>query len=247
MSGSETTPARLRTVAEMAVLGAAALIVGVLIGGIVTALVIIPLPIGATDPGGQLLVNLATYAGIAAVGALYLVRHERPLSYVRYRRPGAVELGIAAATVVALVALSAAIPVLVGRLGLPFVAHSIADSIEADPTIALVSIPLSVLVVGPAEEFVYRGIIQTQLRSVFEPPRAVAVAAVIFAVVHVLAYLDPANLPGTLVTLVFVLLPLGAVLGTVYEYTGNLVVPALAHGVYNAVTFALTYADTVGV
>jgi len=246
MSGPEASTRRARTATEMAVLGTAGLLVGVLIGGVVAALVVIPLPVGVMDPGGQLLVNLATYAGIAAVGWLYLTRHGHPLSYVRYRRPGTVELGVAAATVVALVALSAAIPVLVGRLGLPFVDHSIADNIAANPTIALVSIPLSVLVVGPAEEFLYRGIIQTRLRSAFEPSRAVAVAAVIFAVVHVLAYLDPANLPGTVVTLVFVLLPLGAVLGAVYEYTGNLVVPALAHGVYNAVTFALTYAGAVG-
>ena len=38
----------------------------------------------------------------------------------------------------------------------------------------------------------------------------------------------------------------GAILGGVYEYSGNLVVPALAHGFYNAITFGLSYADTVG-
>ena len=39
----------------------------------------------------------------------------------------------------------------------------------------------------------------------------------------------------------------GAVLGALYEHTGNLVVPAVAHGVYNAVTFGVEYLELTGV
>lgn len=112
--------------------------------------------------------------------------------------------------------------------------------------IALVFLPLSIFVVGPAEEFLYRGIIQTRLRELFDAGIAIAVAAIIFAVVHFPAYLDPSNVPGTVVTVFVILLPLGAILGFVYERTETLVVPALAHGCYNAVTYGLIYADVVG-
>ena len=39
---------------------------------------------------------------------------------------------------------------------------------------------------------------------------------------------------------------LGGVLGVLYEHTGNLFVPAVAHGVYNAVTFTTTYLELTG-
>jgi hypothetical protein len=36
------------------------------------------------------------------------------------------------------------------------------------------------------------------------------------------------------------------VLGALYEYTDNVVVPALAHGAYNAVLFVTSYVVLVG-
>jgi membrane protease YdiL (CAAX protease family) len=230
----------------MTVLGAVALLVGILFGIITYTLVGAPLSLSPTGAAGRLLTNVGTYAAVAAAGGVYLLRYDLPLSYVRYRRPDARDLLTIGVTIVALLALAVAIPSVVNRLGLPLAEHGIAEAIEGDPTIALVFLPVSVLVVGPAEEFIYRGIIQTRLREVFDAGSAVSIAAVIFASVHFLAYLDPGNVPGTIVTIVFLLLPLGAILGAAYEHTENLVVPALAHGLYNAITFGLTYAETVG-
>ena len=59
-----------------------------------------------------------------------------------------------------------------------------------------------------------------------------AVAGVLFAAVHVISAVgDPAAV-GTLIVL---LVPAGLVLGAVYEYTGNLVVPWLVHSTHNSV------------
>ena len=246
MSEPSGTASRGRVVGAMTALGGIGLLVGFLLGLVTFGLVGTPLSLSVEAPSGQLLFTLGTYLGLAAVGGLYLLRHELGVSFVRIRRPTLVDLGVAAATVLGLLVLAVALPTLIERLGLPLADHSIADSIEANPTVALVFLPLSVFVVGPAEEFLYRGIIQTRLTSVFDTASAVAVAALIFAVIHFFAYLDPANVPGTIVTVFLLLLPLGAILGGVYEYSGNLVVPALAHGFYNAITFGLSYADTVG-
>jgi membrane protease YdiL (CAAX protease family) len=246
MSQSATTTSPGYVVAAMTVLGAVALLVGILFGTITYALVGAPLSLSPTGAAGQLLTNIGTYAALAAAGGVYLLRYDLPLSYVRYRRPGIRDLATAGATIIGLFALAVAIPPIVTRLGLPLAEHSIAETIQADPAIALVFLPVSVLVVGPAEEFIYRGIIQTRLREVFDTGSAVAIAAVIFASVHFLAYFDPGNVSGTIVTITFLLLPLGAILGSVYEHTGNVVVPMLAHGLYNAITFALTYAEAVG-
>lgn len=245
MSEPDDHSSPFRLVGSMTILGAVALLVGILAGTLTFSLIGTPFSLSLTAPPGQLLFNLGTYVGIAAVGFVFLLRHELPLSYVRIRMPKRRDVGWTVVTLLALVGFSLLIPMVVSRLGLPFTDHSVADSIAANPTIALVFLPLSILVVGPAEEFLYRGIIQTRLREAFDATLAVAIAAVIFAVVHFPAYLDPSNVPGTVVTVFVILLPLGAILGAVYERTDNLVVPALAHGFYNAITYGLLYVDVV--
>lgn len=235
-----------RRVVAMTMLGGVGLLAGLLLGFVTFTLLGTPLSLSVESPSGQLLFTLGTYLGMGGVAGLYLFRHDLTLSYVRLRRPSIRDLTAIAVTTVALIALAVAIPNLISRLGLPFTEHSITESIEMNPAIALVFLPLSILVVGPAEEFLYRGIIQTRLGEAFDAGAAVALASLIFAVVHFFAYLDPANVPGTVVTILLLLLPLGAILGAVYEYTDNLAVPVLAHGVYNAITYAAVYAEVVG-
>ncbi|MFO7925711.1 MAG: CPBP family intramembrane glutamic endopeptidase [Halobacteriota archaeon] len=246
MSESSDRPSPGRRLAAMTVLGAIGLLVGLIVGIVTLGLIGAPLSLSVDAPSGQLLFTLGTYLGMGGVACLYLLRHEISLSYVGLRRPTLHDIGAITATTVVLIALAVAIPNLISWLGLPFTEHSVTESIEMNPSIALVFLPLSILVVGPAEEFLYRGIIQTRLGDVFDAGTAIALASLIFAVVHFFAYLDPANVPGTLVTIFLLLLPLGAILGVVYEYTGNLVVPALAHGIYNAITYATVYAEVVG-
>ncbi len=240
------SPSPAVVVAAMAALGTVGLLVGFLVGLVTFTLVGTPLSLSAESLPGQFVFSLGTYLGVAAVGALYLIRHELPISYVRFGVPSLRDLLLTVGTVVVLLVLALALPVVIDRVGLPFTDHSVADSIAADPAIALLFIPLSLLVVGPAEEFLYRGVIQTRLADVFDTGPAVGIAAVVFAVVHILAYFDPGNVAGTLVTVFVILLPLGAILGAVYEYTGNLFVPMLAHGLYNAITFGLAYFDAIG-
>ncbi|PSP95548.1 hypothetical protein BRC84_03010 [Halobacteriales archaeon QS_1_68_44] len=76
------------------------------------------------------------------------------------------------------------------------------------------------------------GVVQNRLRERLSAVPAVAVAGVLFAAVHVISAVgDPAAV-GTLIVL---LVPAGLVLGAVYEYTGNLVVPWLVHSTHNSV------------
>ena len=91
------------------------------------------------------------------------------------------------------------------------------------------------LVVGPAEEFLFRGIVQNRLRERLPAAPAVAIAGVLFAAVHVISAIgDPAAV-GTLIVL---FVPPGLVLEAVYEYIGNLVVPWLLHSTHNSVFLA---------
>jgi membrane protease YdiL (CAAX protease family) len=246
MSQPSNTASPWFVVTTMAFFGAIALFVGFFIGALAYTLVGAPLSLSPTGAAAQLLTSIATYGTMVTIGWLYLLRHELPFSYVRGRLPEVRDLGVTAATVVTLVVLSIAIRLVVDAFGLPIAEHSIGETIQADPMVALAFLPVSILVIGPVEEFLYRGIIQTRLTEVFETARAVGIAAVLFTSIHSIAYFDPGNVSGTIVTLSLLVLPLGAILGAVYEYTNNLVVPALSHGVYNAVVYGLAYVEAVG-
>lgn len=106
------------------------------------------------------------------------------------------------------------------------------------PTRALLLflIPVFLLVVGPAEELLFRGVIQKYLREVVSPWAAIVGAGLLFGSIHVFALVGSTNL-GTVVALV-VITVVGFALGWLYERTGSLVAAMLAHGSYNALIAA---------
>jgi hypothetical protein len=112
-----------------------------------------------------------------------------------------------------------------------------------DPTYYLLMVPISLLVVGPAEELLFRGAVQGRLRESWGPWPAIIVATVLFGLIHI-----PAVTGGTGAQLLYALFAslLGVVLGYLYEYTQNIVVPAVIHGVYNGTQFALLYLTEIG-
>jgi len=109
-----------------------------------------------------------------------------------------------------------------------------------DPaTYYLAMIVVSILVVGPVEELLFRGVVQGGLRRAFDAAPAILLASLIFGVVHLPA------IEGALVervAYVGVVVLLGCVLGYLYERTGNVVIPGLAHGAYNAAIYAVLWA-----
>jgi membrane protease YdiL (CAAX protease family) len=125
--------------------------------------------------------------------------------------------------------------------GLDPARNRIAGIAEGNPEVLLLLIPISVLLIGPGEELLFRGLVQGTLREVFGPIAAIGLASAIFAAAHVTSL--SGALSGRLVTIGLLFVP-AVVLGVVYEYTGNVAVPALVHGAYNATLFGLAYAST---
>ena len=106
------------------------------------------------------------------------------------------------------------------------------------PEVLLLIVPASLLLVGPGEELLFRGVVQGTLRRAFGPVVAVTLAAAIFASVHYLAVTG--GVGARLTTIAILFLP-SLVFGAAYERTGNLVVPALVHGLYNSTLAVLLY------
>ncbi len=104
--------------------------------------------------------------------------------------------------------------------------------------VAWLMIPFSILVVGPAEEYIFRGFIYGGLLSVFKGKHWIllaVVSSVMFASVH--AYYVITYGVASAVAIIGII-ALGLAMAITYYWSGgNLLVPALIHGVYDATAF----------
>ncbi|WP_162991408.1 CPBP family intramembrane glutamic endopeptidase [Halostella salina] len=129
-------------------------------------------------------------------------------------------------------------------IGVPSSGHSTVQQAEDNPEILLVLIPITLVVIGPCEEIIYRNIVQKWLYDVFSRPAAIVVASVLFALIHFPAYFGGSVIAtfGSLITL----FTLSLVLGAFYSKTDNIIVPAAIHGILNALQFASVYVELTG-
>jgi len=132
------------------------------------------------------------------------------------------------------------------------VAFAVGSLLGVDPTTAVSTpeelsvavlvflIPAMLFAVAPAEEYLFRGVIQGYLRQSFSARGAIGWGAVLFALVH-LPNLVVA--PESGVVSIPVWLVIGLVLGWLYERTGALLVPVAVHGLYNVAVIWLLFAE----
>jgi membrane protease YdiL (CAAX protease family) len=171
----------------------------------------------------------------------YLLYTDRGLDFVRARVPGVRDLAWALGGTVALFVGLAVVSAIFAAFGVQSASNAVEQFGEQDPTVFLLLVPLSFLFIGPGEELLYRGVVQGRLREAFGPWVAIGVASFVFAVVHVFSLQGAGKL--AYLAILFVLSP---ILGAAYEWTDNLVVPALIHGAFNAVQFYVAYLGATG-
>ncbi len=174
--------------------------------------------------------------GFGSVALVYLSMRDEGLDFLRLKRPGLRELAWIVGGLLALFGILIGTTVIQTTFGIESAQHSIVTSGLQNPEILLVLMPLSILLVGPGEELLFRGVIQQLLRLRFGVPIGIAIASAIFSVAH-LGSLTGEGLVLTLITYV----ALSLILGVSYEYSDTLVVPAMIHGLFNAIQFGLLY------
>ena len=205
----------------------------------------VPLDAGSTSPALYAAVNAISFVGFVLAGVVYLqLRDDRAVVYLR--KPRLADLGWAVVGVAG---------ILLGSLVMGFVVQALSTIAEAlfgvavesgqnsiitqgreNPVLFLYMVPVALLFVGPAEELVFRGVVQGLFRRAFGVVPGVVLASLLFGFGHYLAISS-----GSAWTYILTASALGLVLGTVYEYTESILVPALAHGSWNAGLFVLNY------
>lgn len=177
---------------------------------------------------------------VAAVG--YLRYTGRGLGYLRARVPSGRDLVWMVGGYVLTLALAIVGAIASSLVSAPTASNQAAELGIQQPQALLWLVPISLLVIGPGEEILFRGTVQARLRESFGPWVAVVTASALFAGLHVLALTG--GLAGRLVSVGLLFLP-SLVLGVAYERTRNLVVTAFVHGAYDATLFGLLYVAVV--
>lgn len=178
-------------------------------------------------------------ASFVLVGVAYLRYRSLRLAYVRIHVPSLTDLlwaGAGYVSAFALVIISALI--LTALNTTPDTANQAAQAGMENPILLLWLVPLSLFVIAPAEEFLYRGVIQSRLRETFVPFVAIPLTAAIFAAVHFFSLTGGAG--GRVIAISILFFP-SLVFGLVYEKTNNLVANIIVHGVYNSTLALLLY------
>lgn len=115
--------------------------------------------------------------------------------------------------------------------------NSVLDS-DRSPIYFLYMIPVMIFLVGPSEELLFRGVLQGSFTDNFSVRYSIGFTSIIFSIIHLPAIggISISAIPY-LVT-VFIL---SVILGYTYEYTNNIIIPSLAHGIYNSYLLIISY------
>lgn len=238
MEQSLSSRVRLRTL-----LVAVGVAVAGLVGGSALALlgaVLVGVAGFELTPMLALVLSLVFVQGVAfgGVGFAYLRYRGLSLDYIGVRLPSLRDVAFVVGGYIAAIGAIVVLGTLVSLLGVQPGTNQAADIGMENPEALLLLIPASLLLIGPGEELLFRGVVQNRIRETFGPASGIALASAIFAAVHYVALTGTAG--ARLVTIAILFFP-SVVFGTVYELTDNLVVPALVHGCYNATLFGLLY------
>ena len=244
-----TTKQRIRSL-----LDTVGVIAGAFIGSQVLVLVVVQVVVllglasipadfsAVTDlPASLTAVVIATsFIAYFLIGAAYLRwrRGSTPFDTTLYdvRLPTLRDLGWVVGGLVGLIVLLLTVVTIAAQFGLQPSTNSAETIARADPALALFLALNALVLNGPAEEFLFRGIIQGLFREAYGVLPGILLSSAAFGVVHYIS-LSGGSVAYTLV----VIATLGIALGALYEWTENLLVPSLVHGLFNALQFAALY------
>lgn len=241
MEGDVTVPqtSKSRTVIEVLGLTLAAFVVAIITG------IVFIVPLVALGYDVQ-----TTFVLVGATAASQVAMFALGYAYLRYRNLSVPivtltlsDVGYLVGGVLAALVAAVGLSILLAMLNL-LPGSVIGETATTNPTYLLGLAALSVVIVAPVEEFVFRGVIQGRLRDQFGPVPAIVGASLLFGSMHL------ANYTGELAPIIagaLMIAVIGGIFGTIYERTENLVVPVLVHAIYNVFLLVSSYVATTAV
>jgi membrane protease YdiL (CAAX protease family) len=170
-------------------------------------------------------------AGFVLVVFGYLAGRDRP-ELLRWRRPTVRDLGWIVAGFLALIAASTALTEIITAMGIETAQNQAIVRGRENPVLFLVLLPITLLLVAPGEELLFRGVVQGQFRRAYGSVPAVLLASLLFGVSHSGALSGSGQLTYLAVATI-----LGLILGAIYEHTENVLVPIAIHATWNSLLY----------
>jgi len=181
------------------------------------------------------------FVGFILVGVAYLNWRGDSRELFDVRVPSLVDVGWAAAGLVSLFVAITGVSIVISQLGVETAQNAAITRGQQRPVFFLYLMVVAIVFTAPAEELLFRGLIQGLFRKAYGIIPGLIIASALFGVVHYLALSGSGK-----ITYVAVAAALGLILGAAYEKTGNLAVPILIHGAYNAILFYVNYLNATG-
>jgi len=204
-----------------------------------TSLIVLNLLVG-------LVLQLVVF-GLALLPVLFAGRPFSRLLGPTRTTPAMIGIGLATGFGVAFASYAVnAIAVLITGSTEPVEQQLLQDAMAGGLPLALVLL-LAIVAAPLTEEAIFRGVLFRALAGRTTAVLGAVLSAAVFALIHVeVVFSQPIALLG--------LFTIGLLLATAYQLTGNLLVPIIAHGVFNAISIGLALAvdrldlnDLVGV
>jgi membrane protease YdiL (CAAX protease family) len=216
----------------------ASVVVGVALGGLQG--------VGLTSDSAPVVFELTqtavNFLGLLLVTLAYLYwRDERSL--IGFRRPTKRDLAVVAGGAVVLVVAIVALETVLSQIGLTPDENVAVQTGRDNPTLFLYYIPVVLFLNSPAEELLFRGVVQGLFRRAYGVVPGIIAAGAIFGGIHYLALAGQ----GSAAAYVAIAFVSGVVLGALYEYTENLLVPIVVHAAWNVLVYLNLYAQSAGV
>lgn len=228
-----------RLVAVGLALGVAGL--GLLLAALLNVAGLVAVAAAGAGSGATILaVAVTSEVGYLAAGVGYLRGFGERLPLAR---PSGRELLAGVAAAVLLVVVGQAALRLVPGAGVEDLSSALGRE-GVDPAVLLAFAVVAVVLVGPAEELLFRGGVQGTLRLAFGRWPAIVGASALFTAVHAPALVGQRLLAGTAALAVVGVVSL--VLGYAFERTGSLVVPVLVHSLYDGLLLGGAYLVVTG-
>jgi len=194
----------------------------------------------AESPVVRVLQGNYIQVGFAGFAVAYLVWQGDWDRYVKIRWPTPEDIGWIVGLPVLFAAQGVVLPPILAVIGLPHPQPGTGLeelALETRPLLWPVAFIGMYLFAAPAEELVYRGIIQGRLRAVFDTLGVVALGGLLFGLMHFFVGLmtQGVSVGGSLYWGIDTVLP-GLAWGFAYERTENLLVTAVTHAMVWTVT-----------
>lgn len=227
-SSQDSWTARIRAI----IVGLLLVVGGTVLGGILSVPAVL---LGGTSIVALTALFVLSEAGYAITGWIYAQRWLNKTISIKI--PTTYQVVWILASAIGMLAIPLIIEIVSSTTGIQY-GRVDQQLLTGSPEMVLVLVVLSVVLIGPAEEYLFRGVIQGRLSQSMGAPTAIVTASLLFVLPHAVGYTGGVE---AVVLLSLAPFSLGLVMGALYERFENLLLPILAHGFYNATLFLMTY------